>query len=563
MSNLQARAFETSELVQKWLSNLGRDSMGPRSLGLNHEGTGEGKEMQKGTYTVIWVPRDARRTHHHKDGRDPEQGYRHGQGGGAAHPDFGPSSGEKTLSHGAVVEKLNDMSGSHKDTVEDPSAKYARRPRHKTKEDTYEYKDGSEKRAKKRLSKDLVKQKPGATLTKDFQAPNVAVERLTLRRTGPGFLHKGKSSGNAEWKGLPDLTFSEMTFLKRKRKDEIAKTGESQLKKKHCRPSSQEISAFFHRPEDQQHRATPLPKPSSIGSYFSWSVSSPQTRLLPMGQRSSLFAQPLEQGGWHGAVGDKLGGVGASVGSNSTLTHRFLENMTTDALLCGVDTFAHQEKEYYTLDDLKMLAEAPTAGSPHSQKALYGLDIMRNVKGTATSPRSAQDQEANSVRRARELSAHTDKRHVRPDTESSEPGPLLAEDPTVVGPSSQRSAVLGAIAPLPSDMDEFDRDLWRHWIGSSARSETRFMVDDDTSSFRFRFQRPPPRPLSNYWSQPIPGIDEDQQVAYDSIGTGYLHEAVTHSNTHQHHPRSLRVPRHVVDDPVVGFSGFSRRQILY
>ncbi|OCT49299.1 hypothetical protein CLCR_04733 [Cladophialophora carrionii] len=562
MSHLQGRAFETSELVQKWLSGLGRDSMGPSSLGLNHEGTREGKEIQRGRCTVVLVPKDARRTHQHKEGRGTEQRYRHGQGGRSAHPDFGPSSGENTVSHGGVVEKVNDMSGSRRDTVEDPSAKYARRPRHKTKGDTYEYKDGSEKRAEKRLSKDLVIEKPGATLTKDFQAPNVAVGRLTLRRTGPGFLHKGKSSGIAEWKGLPDLTFSEMAFLKRKRKDENGKTGESQLKKKHRRPSSQEISAFFHRPEDQQPRATSLPKPSSVGSYFSWSVSSPQTRSVPMGQRSSLFAQPLEQGGWHGAVGDKLG-VGASVRSNSTFTHRFLENMTTDALLCGVDTFAHREKEYYTLDDLKMLAEAPTAGSPRSQKALYGLGNMRNVKGTATSPRSAQDQEASSVRRARELSAHTDKRHVRPDTEISEPGPLLAEDPTVVGPSSQRSAVLGAIAPLPSDMDEFDRDLWRHGIGSSARSKTRFMVGDDTSSFRFRFERTPPRPLSSYWSQPIPGIDEDQQVAYDSIGTGYLHEAVTHSNTFQHHPRSLRVPRHVVDDPVVGFSGFSRRQILY
>ncbi|EXJ57099.1 hypothetical protein A1O7_07443 [Cladophialophora yegresii CBS 114405] len=446
--------------------------------------------------------------------------------------------------------------------MEDPSAKHARRPRHKTKENKYEYRDVSTKSAKKRLSKNVIRKTPGATLTEDFHAPNVAAERLTLRSTGPGFLLKGKSSGSPEWRGLPDLTFSEMTFLKRKRKDENDKTGESHVKKKHRRPPGSEISAFFSRPEDQHHQATSLPKRSSIGSYVSWSMSPARCCPMPMRQRSSLVAQPVEKGARHEVVGDNMG-VGWSACSDSALTDRLFKDITTDALLCGVNTFAHREKRYYSLEDLKMLAEPPTAESRRGPKALYGFDIMPKVDSTVTSPRSAGGEEVNSARRSPELLAHADNHHVRQNTECLEPEPLLAEDPTVVGPAKQRKAVLGAISPLPSDMDDFDRNLWRHWIGSSVRSETKLGLDDDTSSHGYSFSRPSPRVVSNYWARPIPGIDEDQQVGSGSFGTGYLHEVATKSNIPQQHPRSLKVTHHVVEDPLVGFSGFSRRQILY
>jgi hypothetical protein len=483
---------------------------------------------------------------------------------GLRYADFANFAAWKTQARYAPT-SLKQTARSHDDTDEDPSEKYARRPRHRTREDRYEYKDVSEKRSKTRLSRSLIKTNPAATLTRDFQAPNVAVQRLTLKCTGPGFLQKGKSSGNAERRGLPDLTFSEMAFLKRKRGSENTKRGESRPKQKHRQSPIQEISAFFSRPDDQQHKATSAPKPSAVGSYVSWSVSSPRSRPAPTGQRSSLFVQSLERGDWREDVGGDLE-PHASTCPNSPPIDRFLRDMTTDALLCGVDTYARREKRYYSLEDLKMLAEDTTIETPPNQKALYGFNMMRNANSlTRPSPHSDEPEETNSVRRARELSAHPHERRVGHDTECLQPGPSLPKDHSVVGPSGHWSQVMGALAPSSSDMDDFDRDLWQHWAGGSACLEKDVVVDEDISSHDFGFERPSARGWSNYWSHPTPAKDEDRQVAYDSIETAVtaqLHEAATDGCTPRRHPRFLRGPRHVVEDPVVGFSGFTRAQIL-
>jgi len=57
------------------------------------------------------------------------------------------------------------------------------------------------------------RKKTGIALNHDFKAPNVEQERLTLKNTGLGIFNKGKASEPVTSRGLPDLTFSEMTFL--------------------------------------------------------------------------------------------------------------------------------------------------------------------------------------------------------------------------------------------------------------------------------------------------------------------------------------------------------------
>jgi hypothetical protein len=98
--------------------------------------------------------------------------------------------------------------------------KYERRPRHKTKADKYDLKNGLKPpdigqadSGKKRSSKRR-RRKSGLILNKDFKAPNVAQDRLTLKANGgPGMFHNGKASTQINRRGVPDLVFSEMSFL--------------------------------------------------------------------------------------------------------------------------------------------------------------------------------------------------------------------------------------------------------------------------------------------------------------------------------------------------------------
>lgn len=102
-----------------------------------------------------------------------------------------------------------------------PSRKYARRKRHKTKPDKYEYKgvlrDGRQPRSDKKRHGhgSRVYKNASMVVNQDFRAPNVESERLTLERSTNkrGLLSKGRSSVLTEYRDLPDLTFSKMTFL--------------------------------------------------------------------------------------------------------------------------------------------------------------------------------------------------------------------------------------------------------------------------------------------------------------------------------------------------------------
>ena len=143
----------------------------------------------------------------------------------------------------------------------DYGQKYEKRPRHKTRVDKYELK--VDKKAAEKTSHDRPREKSkrrrrkktALSLNHDFRAPNIPQERLTLQpHIGPGIFHKGKASAPVERRGLPDLTFSEMNFLTKRRDVGDARHQRTQdvqpPKQKSNKDSAQEISNFFSRPEE-------------------------------------------------------------------------------------------------------------------------------------------------------------------------------------------------------------------------------------------------------------------------------------------------------------------------
>jgi hypothetical protein len=140
-----------------------------------------------------------------------------------------------------------------------PEKKYERRPRHKTRPDKYELKvdtktvDKATHEATCIKSKRKRHKKTGFALNRDFKAPNVPQDRLTLKpNAGPGIFHKGKASAPVERRGLPDLTFSEMNFLSKRRDVDDARhpiSKDVRPPKKSTKGSAQEVSTFFSRPE--------------------------------------------------------------------------------------------------------------------------------------------------------------------------------------------------------------------------------------------------------------------------------------------------------------------------
>jgi hypothetical protein len=120
-----------------------------------------------------------------------------------------PESPEADPSRTGLIERSNVV-----------KEQYERRPRHKTKAHKYDLKNGLKPpdsgqadTGKKRSSKRR-RRKSGLILNNDFKAPNVAQDRLTLKANGgPGMFHNGKASTQVNRRGVPDLVFSEMSFL--------------------------------------------------------------------------------------------------------------------------------------------------------------------------------------------------------------------------------------------------------------------------------------------------------------------------------------------------------------
>ncbi|KAI9698412.1 MAG: hypothetical protein M1836_003992 [Candelina mexicana] len=132
--------------------------------------------------------------------------------------------------------------------------RYHRRPRHKTRADRYDptLPEGRKPKPKKlKVTKHIKKQrsrKEPAPLLHDFSAQNVSGERLTLKPSlSIGLFKNGRASSPVRGRGLPDLTFSEMKFLeKRKAKPEEDKTSKRTGRKLGRAPAGQEeISSYF------------------------------------------------------------------------------------------------------------------------------------------------------------------------------------------------------------------------------------------------------------------------------------------------------------------------------
>ncbi|OBT75964.1 hypothetical protein VF21_05768 [Pseudogymnoascus sp. 05NY08] len=139
---------------------------------------------------------------------------------------------------------------------------FEKRSRHKTNEDRYESKkarkhvDENEKPAKKKTIKvkrgDAAKasRKAGEDLMNGFRPKNVSQDRLTIC-PGTGIFKNGRASSPSRNRGLPDLAFSEMQFLKHSNRKppesekEVIISKSGQKTKRERERARNEISNYF------------------------------------------------------------------------------------------------------------------------------------------------------------------------------------------------------------------------------------------------------------------------------------------------------------------------------
>ncbi|KFX89952.1 hypothetical protein O988_08410 [Pseudogymnoascus sp. VKM F-3808] len=139
---------------------------------------------------------------------------------------------------------------------------FEKRSRHKTKADRYESKKTrqqvieDDKPAKKKVIKvkrgDAAKasRKAGEDLINGFKPKNVAQDRLTMR-PGTDIFKNGRASSPSRNRGLPDLAFSEMQFLKQSSKKpvdtdkEVIVSKSGQKTKRERERARNEISNYF------------------------------------------------------------------------------------------------------------------------------------------------------------------------------------------------------------------------------------------------------------------------------------------------------------------------------
>ncbi|KAF3033595.1 hypothetical protein E8E11_000839 [Didymella keratinophila] len=144
------------------------------------------------------------------------------------------------------------------------SQRYARQPRRKTRADKYDVgakkakvqnedqrpSRKSESKKSKRKSRRRKDEKTHNGIGQEFQAKNVSKERLTLKPSEKiGLFSKSRTSTSIKGRGLPDLVFSEMKFLRNNdgRKDHTTQAPDAKKKRKkdHARNKEEDISAFF------------------------------------------------------------------------------------------------------------------------------------------------------------------------------------------------------------------------------------------------------------------------------------------------------------------------------
>jgi hypothetical protein len=159
---------------------------------------------------------------------------------------------------------------------------YEKRPRHRTRIDKYDSlirsksRDVSESEGGKRKCNKRRRKKSGHVLNSDFKAPNAAQDRLTLKaNSGPGLFHKGKVSSPMRIRGVPDLSFTEMNFLS-KRKDHgeskrlDLKQARSSKSKEKEHDRARQISDYFGRYPAAKSCLDPPPRRDPSGQNSAW-----------------------------------------------------------------------------------------------------------------------------------------------------------------------------------------------------------------------------------------------------------------------------------------------------
>ncbi|KAL9016098.1 MAG: hypothetical protein Q9185_006534 [Variospora sp. 1 TL-2023] len=172
-----------------------------------------------------------------------------------------------------------------------PLKTYERRPRHKTREDRYELKENKkrntskadEKAARPKSKKSKKRnEKSGAALMHGFSAACVDSDRLTLKAPkGLGLFGKGRASSPVRRRGLPDLSFSELDFLNRRRDTPKEDPPAKQLRRKRDKVADTEakISRFFAPPEERRHEAATSSSPRKCAAHPRSSSSMPPIDL--------------------------------------------------------------------------------------------------------------------------------------------------------------------------------------------------------------------------------------------------------------------------------------------
>ncbi|KFX93016.1 hypothetical protein V490_05040 [Pseudogymnoascus sp. VKM F-3557] len=173
---------------------------------------------------------------------------------------------------------------------------FEKRGRHKTKADHYESKKTrqqiveDDKPAKKKVIKvkrgDAAKasRKAGEDLINGFKPKNVAQDRLTMR-PGTGIFKNGRASSPSRNRGLPDLAFSEMQFLKQSSKQpvdtdkEVIVSKSGQKTKRERERARNEISNYFI-PARQPLKETGINRGREVSTLLSDAGKSEATSII-------------------------------------------------------------------------------------------------------------------------------------------------------------------------------------------------------------------------------------------------------------------------------------------
>ncbi|KAJ5623295.1 hypothetical protein N7490_011900 [Penicillium lividum] len=147
-------------------------------------------------------------------------------------------------------------------SLQKPDPSFDRKPRHKTREDRYEYKGTSTSKEQSTAHRDKRKRRRSRkhTMNDVFHAPNVARERLTLRgNLNVGIFNKGKASSPLNLCNVPDSAFSETKFpakrqqnspSKSKTRDKRQKAGHNTPKKGASRQQKRPVYVFSELPKE-------------------------------------------------------------------------------------------------------------------------------------------------------------------------------------------------------------------------------------------------------------------------------------------------------------------------